>query len=63
MNVHTDPALRDCPMKQPGCGRRNHELGNRLATGGFAEDGDVVRVTAEGGDVAFHPPEGFDLVQ
>src|SRR6185437_3627194 len=43
--------------------RRGEEIENAEAAGGFARDRDVIRIAAEGRDVALHPAQGFDLVE
>ena len=42
--------------------RRRHLRADGKGTGRLAEDGDIVRVAAKGGDIAPHPLDGSQLV-
>ena len=55
-------ALHDGPMEETLCARRRQERQHTSGAGGLTEDGDVVRVAAECGDVVAHPVQGCDLV-
>ena len=53
---------RSPSANRPARRRRHHQRQHVRAAGGLAEDGDVVRIAAERGDVALHPLQRRDLV-
>jgi hypothetical protein len=55
--------LRDCPAEEPGRTVHRQQRGDRSPTRRLAENGDPVRVAAEGPDVVAHPLESGDLVE
>ena len=55
--------LRHSLVEQPARGRRGHQIHHAQATGGLAGDGDIVRVPAEGRDIALDPAQRFDLIE
>ena len=55
--------MRDGPTEEPGRPGHGQQGGDRSTTGGFAEDGDAVRVAAEGADVLRHPFQRGDLIE
>ncbi len=56
-------ALGDRFRKQPARRRGRHQVHDAQRAGGFADDGHVVRVAAEGCDVPLHPFQRRDLVE
>src|SRR5215204_2994401 len=56
-------ALHDGLVEQPARSEYTHEGGHIRATSRFPSDGDVVRITPEGGDLPLHPLQGRHLVQ
>ena len=57
-----DTALDDGLVEEARGGGHLHKRVDLHAAAGLAEDGDVVRVAAETGDVVPHPPQGHDDV-
>jgi len=55
-------ALHDRALKQPRRRGRSEQCGHALPTGGFAKDGDVVRIAAKPGDVLVHPAQRRNLI-
>ena len=55
-------ALADGFVEQSACERRRHQDPDGHGAGGFAEQGDVVGVTAERGDVGFDPAQCRELI-
>jgi len=61
--VDAGHALRDRPPEQARRQRAGQQRGDRPGPGRLAEDGDLVRVTAEGGDVVADPLQRGHLVE
>ena len=55
-------ALRIGFVEQPACAGNAHQRRDRYGAGGFAEQGDVIRIPAEGLDVLLNPFQGSHLV-
>ena len=60
--LHTQTALDDGTPKQPLAQRRDQVRAHAHAARGFAEDGDVPRISTERRDVRLYPFERGDLV-
>jgi len=56
-------ALGDAAVEQTGGSGHDHQHRDRCGARRFAEDGDVVRIAAESGDVVVHPLKRSDLVE
>lgn len=54
--------LGDGAVEQARRQRRGEQRGHAARAGGFAEDGDIARVAAEGRGIVAHPAQGGDLV-
>ena len=54
--------FRDRPVKQPLGGWRSHKPCDTAATGGFAENGNVIWIAAEGCDIFPDPFQRCDLI-
>ena len=63
VEIQTNAALGDPPVKQPACHWRNHQQCNRHTARRLPEDGDIVGVTTKRCDVTFDPFERLDLIQ
>lgn len=56
-------ALGDAAVEQTGGSGHDHQHRDRCGARRFAEDGDVVLIAAESGDVVVHPLKRSDLVE
>src|SRR6266568_6097647 len=57
------PTLGDSPVKQPLGTGHGQQRADAHSSSRLAKDGDVARITTEGGDILLYPLEGSDLIE